>query len=169
MKAIQALSPISHAEPHLYNRENTFELCNFFSLKLPVPLLNQPFSKWAQANIGVSIHLQEDFCVCPLSTKLVNIFCVVCRMPIGRINLGISQCPFLHFAQSGVRVTSACRKGRLASVGRIFKFWGAKNPQTVEALGVQPMASILLAGFGDPSGIRTPDPLLKRQLLCRLS
>ena len=23
--------------------------------------------------------------------------------------------------------------------------------------------------FGDPSGIRTPDPLLKRQLLCRLS
>ena len=23
--------------------------------------------------------------------------------------------------------------------------------------------------FGDPAGIRTPDPLLKRQLLCRLS
>ena len=23
--------------------------------------------------------------------------------------------------------------------------------------------------FGDPPGIRTPDPLLKRQLLCRLS
>ena len=23
--------------------------------------------------------------------------------------------------------------------------------------------------FGDPSGIRTPDPLLKRQLLCQLS
>ena len=23
--------------------------------------------------------------------------------------------------------------------------------------------------FGDPTGIRTPDPLLKRQLLCRLS
>ena len=23
--------------------------------------------------------------------------------------------------------------------------------------------------FGDPAGIRTPDPLLKRQLLCQLS
>ena len=29
------------------------------------------------------------------------------------------------------------------------------------------LAAVLL--FGDPSGIRTPDPLLKRQLLCRLS
>ena len=28
-------------------------------------------------------------------------------------------------------------------------------------------AAVLL--FGDPSGIRTPDPLLKRQLLCLLS
>ena len=45
-----------------------------------MPLLNQPFSKWAQANIGVSIHLQEDFCVCPVSTKLVNIFCLVCHV-----------------------------------------------------------------------------------------
>ena len=115
---------------------------------MPVPLLNQPFSKWAQANIGVSIHLQEDFCVCSLPTKLVNIFCVVCRMPVGIINLGIPQCPFLHFAKSGVQVTSASGKSRLASVGRIFKFRGAKTPQTVDTQGFQPMASILFAGSG---------------------
>ena len=38
-----------------------------------------------------------------------------------------------------------------------------KNPATV--------ATQQLQGFspGDPAGIRTPDPLLKRQLLCRLS
>ena len=93
---------------------------------MPVPLLNKPFSKWAQANIGVSIHLQEDFCVCSLPIKLVNIFCVVCRMPVGIINLGIPQCPFLHFAKSRVQVTSASEKSRLASVGRIFKFRGKK-------------------------------------------
>ena len=124
---------------------------------MPVPLLNQPFSKWAQANIGVSIHLQEDFCVCSLPTKLVNIFCVVCRMPVGIINLGIPQCPFLHFAKSGVQVTSASGKSRLASVGRIFKFRGAKSPQTVDTQGFQPMASILFAGSGTPNWIRTPD------------
>ena len=146
-----------------------FEIINHFSLKIPVSLLNQPFSKWAQVNIGVSIHLQEDFCVCSLPTKLVNIFCVVCRMPVGIINLGIPQCPFLHFAKSRVQVTSASEKSRLASVGRIFKFRGAKTPETVDAVGVQPTASILSAKVGDPSGIRTPDPLLKRQLLCRLS
>ena len=93
---------------------------------MPVPLLNKPFSKWAQANIGVCIHLQEDFCVCSLPIKLVNIFCVVCRMPVGIINLGIPQCPFLHFAKSRVQVTSASEKSRLASVGRIFKFRGKK-------------------------------------------
>ena len=27
----------------------------------------------------------------------------------------------------------------------------------------------VFASFGDPPGIRTPDPLLKRQLLCQLS
>ena len=123
---------------------------------MPVPLLNQPFSKWAQANIGVSIHLQEDFCVCSLPTKLVNIFCVVCRMPVGIINLGIPQCPFLHFAKSGVQVTSASGKSRLASVGRIFKFRGAKTPQTVDTQGFQPMASILFAGSGGGEGSRTP-------------
>ena len=124
---------------------------------MPVPLLNQPFSKWAQANIGVSIHLQENFCVCSLPTKLVNIFCVVCRMPVGIINLGIPQCPFLHFAKSGVQVTSASGKSRLASVGRIFKFRGAKSPQTVDTQGFQPMASILFAGSGGLEGIRTLD------------
>ena len=123
---------------------------------MPVPLLNQPFSKWAQANIGVSIHLQEDFCVCLLPIKLVNIFCVVCRMPVGIINLGIPQCPFLHFAKSGVQVTSASGKSRLASVGRIFKFRGAKTPQTVDTQGFQPMASILFAGSGGGEGSRTP-------------
>ena len=128
---------------------------------MPVPLLNQPFSKWAQANIGVSIHLQEDFCVCSLPTKLVNIFCVVCRMPVGIINLGIPQCPFLHFAKSGVQVTSASGKSRLASVGRIFKFRGAKTPQTVDTQGFQPMASILFAGSGGDGEIRTLDTLLR--------
>ena len=34
-----------------------------------------------------------------------------------------------------------------------------KNADTLMGIGV----------FGDPSEIRTPDPLLKRQLLCRLS
>ena len=35
-----------------------------------------------------------------------------------------------------------------------------KNPRSTTAPGIS---------AGDPSGIRTPDPLLKRQLLCRLS
>lgn len=47
--------------PHHHNFEKLFELCNFFSLKLPVPLLNQPFSKWAQTNIGIFTYLQENF------------------------------------------------------------------------------------------------------------
>ena len=36
-------------------------------------------------------------------------------------------------------------------------------------LGVPPKISRLVWLYGDPSGIRTPDPLLKRQLLCQLS
>ena len=51
-------------------------------------------------------------------------------------------------AKSGVQVTSASGKSRLASVGRIFKFWGAKSPQTVDTQGFQPLASILFAGSG---------------------
>ena len=112
-----------------------------------MPLLNQPFSKWAQANIGVSIHLQEDFCVCSLPTKLVNIFCVVCRMPVGIINLGIPQCPFLHFAKSGVQVTSASGKSRLASVGRIFKFRDTKSPQTVDTQRLSAYGIYTVCGF----------------------
>ena len=46
---------------------------------------------------------------------------------------------------------------------RSFLFWGmngAKNPVTETGYRIF---------RGDPAGIRTPDPLLKRQLLCRLS
>ena len=44
---------------------------------------------------------------------------------------------------------------------KFFKFWGIKNPQTVEALSVQLMASILFAGFGGDGEIRTLDTLLR--------
>ena len=81
-------------------------------------------------------------------------------MPVGIINLGIPQCPFLHFAKSGVQVTSASGKSRLASVGRIFKFRGIKSPQTADTQDFQPMASILFAGFGGDGEIRTLDTLL---------
>ena len=37
----------------------------------------------------------------------------------------------------------------------LLKFWGIKNPQTVEALGFQPLASILFAGSGGGEGSRT--------------
>ena len=82
-------------------------------------------------------------------------------MPVGIIDLGIPQCPFLHFAKSGVQVTSASGKSRLASVGRIFKFRGTKSPQTVDTKGFQPMASILFAGSGGDGEIRTLDTLLR--------
>ena len=41
----------------------------------------------------------------------------------------------------------------------IFRISDGKNADTLMGIGV----------FGDPSEIRTPDPLLKRQLLYRLS
>ena len=41
----------------------------------------------------------------------------------------------------------------------IFRISGGKNADTHSGIGI----------FGDPPEIRTPDPLLKRQLLCQLS
>ena len=45
-----------------------------------------------------------------------------------------------------------------------FRCW--KNTLDANFL---PVASKVLSKDGDPPGIRTPDPLLKRQLLCQLS
>ena len=36
-----------------------------------------------------------------------------------------------------------------------------KNPRNAQVTGI--------LNIGDPAGVRTPDPLLKRQMLCRLS
>ena len=53
--------------------------------------------------------------------------------------------------------------------GIIREFSRGKSLETVDATGFLPVASIPFRYYGDPAGIRTPDPLLKRQLLCRLS
>ena len=40
---------------------------------------------------------------------------------------------------------------------------------SLDATGFSPVASIPFGFYGDPAGIRTPDTLLKRQVLCLLS
>ena len=50
---------------------------------------------------------------------------------------------------------------------RAFEVKGGGGLWPPEPKKKDSLAAVLL--FGDPSGIRTPDPLLKRQLLCRLS
>ena len=57
----------------------------------------------------------------------------------------------------------------MSSIVQTLNLRGVKNPEKVDAVGLQPTASIPFLQYGDPAGIRTPDPLLKRQLLCRLS
>ena len=53
--------------------------------------------------------------------------------------------------------------------GIIIEFSSLKSPETVDATGFSPVASIPFWFYGDPAEIRTPDTLLKRQVLCRLS
>ena len=53
--------------------------------------------------------------------------------------------------------------------GIIREFPSEKSPETVDATGFSPVASIPFCFYGDPAEIRTPDTLLKRQVLCRLS
>ena len=53
--------------------------------------------------------------------------------------------------------------------GIIREFPSEKSPETVDATGFSPVASIPFCFYGDPAGIRTPDTLLKRQVLCLLS
>ena len=53
--------------------------------------------------------------------------------------------------------------------GIIREFPSEKSPETVDATGFSPVASIPFGFYGDPAGIRTPDTLLKRQVLCLLS
>ena len=47
--------------------------------------------------------------------------------------------------------------------GIIREFPSEKSPETVDATGFSPVASIPFCFYGDPLEIRTPDPLLKRQ------
>ena len=53
--------------------------------------------------------------------------------------------------------------------GNLNKKSGSKNPEMVDATGIFPVASIPFGFCGAPAGIRTPDTLLKRQVLCLLS
>ena len=53
--------------------------------------------------------------------------------------------------------------------GNFNKKSGSKNPEMVDATGIFPVASIPFGFCGAPAGIRTPDTLLKRQVLCLLS
>ena len=50
---------------------------------------------------------------------------------------------------------------------RIFEL--KKPGNSIDAVGFWPTASILFCFYGAPAGIRTPDTLLKRQVLCLLS
>ena len=58
------------------------------------------------------------------------------------------------------KTTENILKMRQITVSRAGRKRKKKNPQSLAALRIF---------LGDPAGIRTPDPLLKRQLLCRLS
>ena len=48
----------------------------------------------------------------------------------------------------------------MASIAGHLNFWGVNTPETVDAVGVQPTASILSAKVGGDGEIRTLDTLL---------
>ena len=68
-----------------------------------------------------------------------------------------------------VQISTDGKTHRMSSAVQYREFQGQKNPETPEAVGVQPTASKAFISFGDPAEIRTPDTLLKRQVLCQLS
>ena len=73
----------------------------------------------------------------------------------------------LHFTSALAEVKFLCCRhragGKQQSTGLLYFDFripaGSKKANTHMGVGF----------FGDPPGIRTPDPLLKRQLLCQLS
>jgi hypothetical protein len=63
-------------------------------------------------------------------------------------------------ANQGVRIPTVARKPPLASMGSTAENRAFKNPQTVDAVGVQPTASILFCYYGAAIQIRTGDLIL---------
>lgn len=60
----------------------------------------------------------------------------------------------LDSPRSGVQASPVTEKPELASIAGHLNFWGVKTPETVDAVGVQPTASILSAKVGGLEGIR---------------
>ena len=70
---------------------------------------------------------------------------------------------------SVVQIPADRKNTELSYVVHAVKIRGIKIPETLDTVGVPPTVSKAFRCFGDPSAARTPDTLLKREVLCLLS
>ena len=68
-----------------------------------------------------------------------------------------------------VQISTDGKTHRMSSAVQYREFQGQKNPETPEAVGVQPTASKAFISFGADRQIRTADLILTKDALYRLS
>ena len=123
---------------------NRREKINFFTVKYPVPFLNCLFSKRAPG-ILLEAHLSDPVQNGKFerpSSLLQNFFRPLEDVSLKKIVYPLKRIDMLKSGGSSPALA------RLASVAGPAYFWGAKSPQTVDAVGFQPTASILSAKLG---------------------
>ena len=129
-------------KPPLCPSGSIYRAYNFFNRNCQRPFYFGAFSKWA---LGVQQILPQKKLVQKEQFRGQNFY----RFSTANIP---PKCPWIPLPagslrpNSGgkvVRIRPICWKSRLASVVSYLKFQGIKNPETVDAVGVQPTASIV--------------------------
>ena len=137
----------------LDSAQTHFSICNFLLLNFQRPFDFSPFSKWAPgtSQFGASFvkpghiaQLERVFFYSGFPLRMVSLYCT--RQFSASQGRPLTLKPV-------VQASPVTEKPLMASIAGHLNFWGVKTSETVDAVGVQPTASILLDLFGGDTRI----------------